>query len=159
MHSPTYGKVDYNQMADIMKSYIYNHGVEHQYELSIGTDSQNFHDTKMVVVVALCDIGHGGIYFFDVEHMRKILNVREKLTIETTKSLECAQKVLEAIEDNYFGQALKNVHISIHVDAGPNGKSADVIPEICGWVRSCGYDVQTKPESYAASGIANRISK
>ena len=150
------------QIAGKIASYIMAHGLDRQYELSVGTDSQNFDDTKMVRVVTLHDVGYGGIFFYDVRRMRKIMNVREKLTIETTYSLECAQQLLDAVEafKKSFGfDITKCVHFSIHVDAGPNGRSRDSINEICGWVRACGYDVHTKPESYAASSIANKISK
>ena len=54
-----------------------------------------------------------------------------------------------------------NCPISIHVDAGnsPKGKTRELIPEIVGWVKACGYDVKVKPESFCASTIADRISK
>lgn len=162
MRSPTYGELTFAQIAGKIASYIMAHGLDRQYELSVGTDSQNFDDTKMVRVVTLHDVGHGGIFFYDVRRMRKIMNVREKLTVETTYSLECAQQLLDAVEafQKTFGfDITKYVHFSIHVDAGPNGRSRDSINEICGWVRACGYDVHTKPESYAASSIANKISK
>lgn len=32
-------------------------------------------------------------------------------------------------------------------------------PEIVGWVTSCGYKCEIKPNSYTASGIANKFSK
>ena len=51
--------------------------------------------------------------------------------------------------------------IIIHVDAGNSvkGKTRALIPELVGWIRACGYDVRTKPESFVASTIADRISK
>ena len=162
MYSPTYGELTFSEMAGKIASYIVKHGLDCQYELSVGTDSQNFSDTKMVIVVTLHNVGHGGIFFFDIRRIRKICNVREKLTVETNYSLECAQKLIDAFEEfrNSFGFDIKKyVHFSIHVDAGPNGKSRDSINEICGWVRACGYEVHTKPNSYAASAIANKYSK
>ena len=54
-----------------------------------------------------------------------------------------------------------NMHFSIHVDAGvsPHGKTRELIPELVGWIKSCGYDCETKPYSWVASCIADKISK
>ena len=51
--------------------------------------------------------------------------------------------------------------LSIHVDAGNSdkGKTKALIPELVGWIRASGYDAKTKPESFVASTIADRISK
>ena len=54
-----------------------------------------------------------------------------------------------------------NSTFSIHVDAGKsdNGKTKELIPELVGWIKSCGYDCEVKPESFVASSIADKISK
>lgn len=162
MISPTYGLVTYEQLVGIIAKFILAHGKDRQYELCIGTDSQNFSMTKIVLVITLHDVGHGGIFFYETTYVRKIESVREKLTYETTKSLLCAQEFFNAADQfkKVFGfDILKYVSFCIHVDAGPNGKSREVMNELCGWVQACGYEVKTKPESYAASGVANKISK
>lgn len=48
---------------------------------------------------------------------------------------------------------------AIHVDAGKNGPTMQLIPELVGWVRACGYEAVTKPQSYAASTLADTRSK
>lgn len=35
----------------------------------------------------------------------------------------------------------------------------EMMKEIVSWVQSCGYECQINPDSYAASGIANKITK
>ena len=76
-------------------------------------------------------------------------------------SLDCATELLDAFEKNYedSGFDYTNIQFSIHVDAGFNGPTREVIPEIVGWVKSCGYDVHVKPESFVASTIADKLSK
>ena len=61
------------------------------------------------------------------------------------------------LEDNF--DYTEYCTIGIHVDAGYNGPSGLVIPEITGWIKSMGYDVTVKPDSFVASTIADRISK
>ena len=76
-------------------------------------------------------------------------------------SLECAEALFEEFGSLYneTGFDYTKYSFCIHVDAGENGKTKSVIPEIVGWVTSCGYDCVTKPKSYAASSIADKYSK
>jgi hypothetical protein len=163
MISPTYGNVSIKKMADILNSYYQNnkhYGSE--FSLTIGTDSQNFSDTKVVVVIAMRCIGHGGIYFYEISHVDKIQNVKQKLNFETSLSLDMANSIMDILEDNQdYEELYLNSNFAIHVDAGrsPEGKTKEVIPEIVGWIKACGYECVVKPDSYTASSIADRISK
>lgn len=160
MKSPTYGTVSMDEIASIIKEHVENgHG---EFNVMIGTDSQNFHKTKMVMVIALHNVGHGGIFFYEVTNIRRITNVKEKLIYETTLSLQCAEQLMEAfvrLRDKTGFDYEKELNISIHVDAGYNGPSCQVIPEVVGWIKSCGYKAVVKPDSYAACSIANKFSK
>lgn len=153
MYSPTYGEVSYERMIKLIKNFI-TKSPHSTYNISVGTDSQNFDYTKTVIVVAIHRVGNGGIFFYDIKRVKKITNISQKLFYETSTSLEIATKLSETlqIEEIDFG-------ISIHVDAGKNGKSSKLIPEIVGWIRACGFDCETKPDSYAASSIADKYSK
>ena len=63
MQSHTYGNVSIKDVARIITERASEAG--HEYNVMIGTDSQNFDTTKVVVVIALHDVGHGGIFFYD----------------------------------------------------------------------------------------------
>ena len=54
-----------------------------------------------------------------------------------------------------------HAEFSIHIDAGysEHGKTKELIPELIGWVTAMGFEAKVKPESYVASGIADKISK
>lgn len=159
MKSITYGDVDIQQIAKIIENRVKS--LPGKYELMIGTDSQNFDVTKMVLVIALHNVGHGGIFFYEIRNVHRMNNIGQKLMYETTLSLELAQKLIDALEKlkkqgfNYEDY----LSIGIHVDAGKDGDSRVVMPEVAGWIKSCGYDVVFKPDSYAASSIANKYSK
>lgn len=160
MNSPTYGTVSMDEIAAIIKSKVENDSGE--FNIMIGTDSQNFHETKMVIVIALHHVGHGGLFFYEESTVRRITNVKEKLLHETSLSLEYAQQLLDAFdrlkEDTGFDYQ-KHVNFSIHVDAGYNGPSSQAIPDVVGWIKACGYEAVIKPTSYAACSIANKYSK
>ncbi len=153
MYSPTYGKVNYKEMIDIIKSFI-NKSPNSTYNISVGTDSQNFDYTKVVAVVAVHRVGHGGIFFYDIKTVKKITGISQKLFYETSNSLSVAMKLSEILEEEGI-----DFGISIHVDAGNNGQTYKLIPEIVGWIKACGFGCETKPNSYAASSIADKYTK
>lgn len=159
MKSPTYGEVTIEQIVDMIEKKVTTE--KGTYNLIIGTDSQNFDRTKMVLVIALHHVGAGGIFFYEIRNIPKITNIGQKLLYETNLSLELAEKLIkvlnEKVESGFNYE--KYLSISIHVDAGENGPSKAVIPEIAGWIKACGYKVVFKPNSYAASSIANKYSK
>ncbi len=160
MQSPTYGSLTMDEVVQKICERVKD--ASHEYNVMIGTDSQNFDKTKVVVVVALHDVGHGGIFFYDITHVRRIQNVSEKLMYETQLSLECARKLMDAFavyRDRTGFDFEKHLNFCIHVDAGLNGPSKQAIPAIVGWIKACGYDVVIKPESFAACSIANKYSK
>lgn len=162
MISPTYGSCDDDQMIRIITNYIRsNYKTSEGFHLVVGTDSQNYSDTKMVVVIAVQNVGHGGIFFYDILRMKRIDNMRQKLFYETSLSLKYADKLISQIEDycEKINFDFSNVSFCIHVDVGKKGKTSKLIPELVAWVKACGYDCKIKPDSFAASSIADKISK
>ena len=68
---------------------------------------------------------------------------------------------MEMLEEKEYEEVFMNTEFSIHIDAGysEKGKTKELIPELVGWVRAMGFEAMVKPESYVASGIADKISK
>lgn len=159
--SQTYGKIALKDIPSKIENY-YNKMKHYDsvFRLIIGTDSQNFNHTKMVNVIAIVCEGHGGIFFYKVTHKDLIRDVRSKLHEETNESLDIAMTLTEIIENDY-PELMENTLFSIHIDAGKSdkGKTKELVPELVGWIRACGYDCEVKPDSYAASSIADKISK
>nr|PZN07693.1 MAG: hypothetical protein DIU64_11920 [Caldicoprobacter oshimai] len=153
MKSPTYGEVSLKRTFKIIKEYIKSQPNE-KYHITVGTDSQNFDVTKTVVVIAVWRVGKGGIFFYEVKKEKKINNLQQKIYYETSISLDIANKLTKALQKENLPY-----DVSIHVDIGRNGPTAKVIPEIVGWITSCGYKCEIKPNSYTASGIANKFTK
>ena len=88
MISLTHGVVSIDSIANIIRNDVKLHPGE--YRVTIGTDSQNFDETKVVVVIAVHRVGRGGYFFYDVSHVRRITNVGQKLLYETQLSLQYA---------------------------------------------------------------------
>ena len=160
--SPTHGELMIEQIPAYIKEYYekmkdFGTGMH----ITIGTDSQNFNYTKEVNVIAVICEGHGGIFFYKINARDRITDVRTKLHTETADSLEIADALVTALETKEYEDVFLNTEFSIHIDAGysEHGKTKELIPELVGWVTSLGYEAQVKPDSYVASGIADKISK
>lgn len=153
MHSITYGEVNFDQMCDLIGHYIQNDR-KANYDICVGTDSQNTDITKVVLAIAIRKIGSGGIFFIDIQKVKRISNLKQKLYYETAQSLDLALKLNNFLLENHFPQK-----INIHVDAGAIGASSEVSPQLKGWIIASGFGCQVKPFSYAASSIADKFSK
>lgn len=154
---PNGERISLKDIARIGKAYILQEP-DAEYEITVGTDSQNFNKTKMVEVIAFHRLGAGGIFFYSVEYIRRIENLRLKIYEETQRSLELADNLLNEFESIIDLNDYK-INFCIHCDVGRKGTTKDLIQEIVGWVHSLGYECAIKPDSYAASAVANRYSK
>lgn len=159
-------RVNYAEMVAIIANYI-KQNPDADYEITVGTDSQNHSSTRMVEVVAVCRVGSGGIFFVHIEVMDKISDLRQKIYEETSRSLENAHGLLDEIylqiveSDEDFDLEKLNIHFVVHCDIGRSRKSKTriLVQEIVGWVEAEGFECVIKPDSYTASGIANKFSK
>lgn len=158
--------VSYSQMVNLMANYIKQDSTA-SYEITVGTDSQCHEKTKIVEVIAVCRVGRGGIFFYHIEYMKKIEDLRQKIYEETSRSLENAHGLLDEIylqiirSDEDCDLDNLDIHFVVHCDIGRSRKSKTrvLVQEIMGWVEAEGFECVIKPDSYTASGIANKFSK
>ena len=145
-NSQTYGKLNIELVVDkLLEFYKRTKQYDTPVQIIIGTDSQNHSETKIVTVIAITCEGHGGIYFYEVNYLNRIDNVRQKLFTETGMSIDVADKILSVMENNNRYEELFNAAtFTIHVDAGRSdkGKTKELIPAIAGWIRSVGYEYE-----------------
>ena len=160
--SYTYGNLNINQIPEkLLEFYEKTKQYDTPFQIVVGTDSQNFSDTKMVSVIAALREEHGGIFFYEIDRMNRISNVKQKLNTETSKSLEIMMSLVDELETDRYKTLYDNSLLSIHVDAGysDKGKTKELIPGLIGWIKACGFEAHVKPDSFAASSIADKISK
>ena len=146
-----------SEIIKYIQTEVYSNN-RYQYRISIGTDSMTCRDTVFVLCIVLYKVGRGGVYFYKKFTHPRIENLRTKLYNETQLSLSTADIIIEDILEK--DESLYNkINFSIHLDIGENGPTKDLIRELEGWVTAMGYDYAIKPDSYAASTIANMHSK
>ena len=161
-HSVSGKAMTINEIANRIIQYMME-DINASYEIMVGTDSQTHKDTKMVEIIAVHRKGLGGIFFHNTDFIPRIRNLKQKINEETSRSLTVANELLDAIEFPLLGEGYLledlNVTFQIHCDIGKYGKTNELIKEIVSWVTSQGYICMIKPDSYVASGIADRYSK
>ena len=159
---PNGERVTLEEVARIVATYMAARPMS-SYTVTVGTDSQNYDKTKMVEVIALHRVGSGGIFFYRVNYIRRIANLRQKIQEETQRSLQVADVLFADVEAQLaeLGVDLNDmdIHFQIHCDVGYHGSTKALIQEIVGWVQSLGYECCIKPNSYAASAVADKYSK
>jgi uncharacterized protein len=153
--SPTYGVLELHQMRKCILDFLAK-DPEKKYELIVGTDSQphNGKGVDFVTAIVVHRLGLGGIYFWQRTVKKKHFVLRTRMYEEATMSLEIAETILSLFRND----GITKYDVEIHVDIGQCGDTREMIAEIVGMIRGSGYRVKTKPDSYAASKVADRYT-
>jgi hypothetical protein len=128
---------------------------ECRYKITLGTDSELLADKQadFVTAIVVHRVGNGGRYFWRRFKLGKFHTLRDRIIQEVMVSLEAAQILLaEASKEKVATQW----DFEIHVDVGENGPTKPMIQEVVGMIRAHNFEARTKPESYAASSVADR---
>ncbi len=125
-----------------------------RYRVTIGTDSELLRakNADFVTAIVVHRVGNGGRYFWRRFELGKFHNLRDRIIKEVLVSLEVAEKVLAALKRF----PLPDFDFEIHADIGENGPTKAVIQEVVAMIRGNNFQVKYKPESYAASNVADR---
>ena len=153
-------RLPFSEVINKIENYV-SDNPDNEYRVSIGTDSMTYSTTQFVLAITVHRLHNGGIFFYKRMYHDKIASLRYKLREETAISVEAAELVTDELFDNGIDVTDKhgNIHFHIHMDIGPNGPTKELIQELSGWITALGYDFEIKPDSYAASHIADRYSK
>lgn len=152
-HSPTLGAIDQSQLIQRIEAFVTGRR-ERDYRLIVGTDSLPNLDGQVYLVTAIVlhRIGNGGIYFWTRQLTPKLHHLRDRMYAEAMASIAVAQE----LERQPSLKPLVQSNIEIHVDVGEAGPTREMIHELVGMIIAHGYAAKTKPESFAASKVADR---
>lgn len=156
-----HGKIDLQDMLSSIKSFL-EEDPEAIYSLVIGTDSHEKSGTNMqnreinlVTAIVVYRKGFGGKYFWKKKVVGNIHNLREKIYAETLESLDFARMFVPILKKKLNGTS-PDYDLEIHVDVGQHGDTREMIKEVVGMVTGNGFVAKTKPDSYAASYVADK---
>lgn len=126
-----------------------------EYKVTLGTDSEKDANdlADFVTAIVIHRVGNGGRYFWRrVAGPGKFHTLRDRIIHEVILSLEIAKSFLSTLQK--FDAP--KYDFEIHVDVGENGETKKMIQELVGMVRANNFEARTKPDSYAASKVADR---
>ncbi len=125
-----------------------------RYKVTIGTDSEllSGKDADFVTAIVVHRVGNGGRYFWRRFTLGKFHTLRDRMIKEVLISLEVAEKVLAELRKSDH----PDFAFEIHADVGMNGPTKAVIQEVVAMIRASNFEAKIKPESYAASNVADR---
>ncbi len=125
-----------------------------RYRVTIGTDSQllSSKNADFVNAVVVHRVGNGGRYFYRRFELGTFHTLRDRMIREALISLELAEQLLAELKKF----PLPEFEFEIHADVGMNGPTKAVINEIVGMIRANNFEVKIKPDSYAATNVADR---
>lgn len=124
------------------------------YRVMIGTDSEllSGQNADFVTAVVVHRVGNGGRYFWRRLDLGKVFNLRDRIIKEVLISLDVARGILTELKKF----PLPEFDFEIHADVGENGPTKPMIQEVVAMIRANNFEARTKPESCAASNVADR---
>jgi len=130
---------------------------KYAYKITIGTDSRLEASGKadFVTAIVVHRIGNGGRYFWRRGNIEdRFHTLRDRIIKEVFLSLDVARGILEKLQAQLSESPKWS--FEIHVDVGEEGPTSVMLQEVLGIVRAHNFEALTKPQSYAASSVADR---
>lgn len=155
--SPTKGNLTVEGMTHSISDFV-REEPNSFYRLVIGTDSQakkvnGQAEIDFVTAIVVHRQGRGARYFWRKDKRFQSPSLRDKIYTETLISLETAEKLVPSLR---AAVTPAKYDLEIHIDVGPLGPTREMIKEVVGMVSGSGYTAKTKPESWAASSVADK---
>ena len=122
----------------------------------IGADS-NYSHKKIVysIVLVMLKKGRGGRGYYSRNIQTGFITTKQRLFQETFYAVELAVRINPLLES--IGHEVKEIHTDLNPD--PNYLSSIMINQCLGYITGMGFKGITKPNSWAASSVADVKSK
>jgi hypothetical protein len=145
--------LDQQKMVEEIHDYMLLKPNSH-YKIIVGSDSQplNYQNADFVAAIVVHRVGNGGRYFWRRLNNARVFGLRDRILKEVILSLETSVEILKILKENISIE----FDFEVHVDVGANGKTSELISEVTGMIRAYNFMFKTKPESYAASSVADK---
>lgn len=132
---------------------------DYSYSITVGSDSEIFENKEadFVTAVVVHRIGNGGRFFWTKQFFGKFYNLHDRIIREVLCSIEIANLLINRLNTKLreLNNRKLQWHFEIHVDVGANGPTKSLVQEVVGIVKAHNFEARTKPESYAASKVAD----
>lgn len=161
-YNPTCGNLKFQDVIEEIFNYI-KERPECSYEIVAGCDSSSGEAPTFPVALVVLRKGQGGRFFLakiNYKKEKKFHTFRQRILEEIYLSCELALCFREALNIRFEKEPddLSYKFEYIHADVGASGKTRDMIKEVVGLIKSNGFEAKIKPESFAASIVADRFT-
>jgi len=158
-YNPTRGNLLLEEVIKEMLFYM-EEKPHKAYDIIVGCDSSSGEIPHFPVAIVILRKGAGGRFFLRriSYSQRKFFNWKERILNEVLLSCQLALVLKEKIEGKIRDKQLNYQFRYIHADIGENGATQDMIKEVVGLIKGNGFEAKIKPESFAASNVADRYT-
>jgi predicted RNase H-related nuclease YkuK (DUF458 family) len=164
--SPSIGNLTFQEVIRQIHAYI-SAQPEFFYDIVVGCDSPSSDKPFFPIAIVVLRKGAGGRFFLKKMHypdayLKRFMHInwKQRILQEVYLSCELALVLKETLEKE-FGASRPNFNYQfayIHADVGEQGKTKEMVKEVTGLIRANGFEPKIKPESFAASVIADRYT-
>ena len=157
--NPTCGNLSIDEALKEMTHYMAEKP-EKFYDIIVGCDSSSSEEPNFPLAIVILRVGEGGRFFLkkiNYHQLRKFYGWHQRILEEVLLSCELALFLRENLKEQ-VPSSLNWQFRYIHADVGENGLTRDMIREVTGLIRGNGFEPKIKPESFAASNVADRYS-
>ena len=126
-------------------------------EFYIGGDSQSsLNNVKFTVAIIVIKKGKGGRgYYKSTVPLETNLSLQQRLFMETFKAVKVALWLNPLLES--IGYKVNEIHTDLNPN--PNYASYEMVHTCLGYIRGMGFEGKAKPDSWAASSVADYKTK
>lgn len=163
-YSPTKGNLAFDKVIKEIFGYL-SEKPENFYDIVVGCDSPSSEKVFFPVAIVVLRVGEGGRFFlkkmkYPVSLLKKFKNWHQRILEEVLLSCELALSLKDVLEKSLgIPNSKFNYQFRyIHADVGEQGQTRDMIKEVVGLIKSNGFEAKIKPESFAASVVADRYT-
>jgi len=156
-YSPTKGRLLMSEVVKEIISYI-REKPDMFYDVIVGCDSSSSDLPEFPVAVVVLRKGAGGRFFLKKISYgnKKFYHWKTRILQEILLSCELALTLKEDLLNKAKG--LDYEFRYIHADIGEQGETKEMIKEVVGIIKGNGFEPKLKPESFAASNVADRYT-
>lgn len=158
--------MDFSEVIKDIHAYILAQP-EFFYDIVVGCDSPSSDKPFFPIAIVVLRTGAGGRFFLKKMHypdayLKRFMHInwKQRILQEVYLSCELALSLRETLEKE-FGASRPNFNYQfqyIHADVGERGKTREMVKEVTGLIRANGFEPRIKPQSFAASVVADRYT-
>jgi uncharacterized protein len=158
------GELSLEEVIQEIVSYV-SREAKGEYDVVVGCDSSSGETPVFPVVIVVRHLGKGGRFFVHkvrfAPEKKRFFDLHSRILQEVYLScqvaLELKENLTQALEE---AQLQPRCHFRyIHADIGGDKETKIMIKEVVNLIKGNGFEAKIKPESYAASAIADRFTK